>query len=106
MASGRKCPGAWSASLPLRSTSCSEQPPVKADKLDRTGQGWTGLEGAGSREGGACSKECTDVKIPGKKRRGRETGVRMEHPRLGRLGMGRGRSRGGAGFRSERLGTP
>lgn len=54
--------------------------PVKADKLDRTGQGWTGLEGAGSREGGACSKECTDVKIPGKKRRGGETGVRMEHP--------------------------
>lgn len=68
MASGRKgsCAGRASLCHP-RSTSCSEQPPVKADKLDRTGQGWTGLEGAGFREGGACSKECTDVKIPGKR---------------------------------------
>jgi len=38
------------------STSCSHQPSVKADKLGRTGQGWTGLEGAGSREFAACSK--------------------------------------------------
>lgn len=54
MASGRKGSFAGRASLRHpRSTSCSEQLPVKADKLDRTGQGWTGLEGAGSREGGA-----------------------------------------------------